>query len=270
MVRNNILLLATIITVNSWSQDVVLKGFVGTYPIEMTLRSSDKEKGLIEGEYNYKGKKNHLTLKGELLDGVIYMKEFYDGNQTGTFYLNHNDDTLFGTWVNNPKWFDVGLVIKSGNLNELYPKTVEVYAENTSSTVTGGYVYERYFINDMWFQENKPELEVGFNGGHAIIHELSPDSIEYTVEVICGPTYHFAFASGVAVRNGDRYIHEYDEGCTIYISFKNKDVLIESEDTGYACGFGARAYLSHTLTKVTDEYQFGEEVSIDQLKGIAE
>lgn len=259
-----------LITSLGFGQNVKLVGKVGNYPIEMEIHSTDSERGLFEGVYNYKGKKNHLTIKGEMMTGVMYMEEFYDGNETGSFYLHHTSDTLTGKWINHPKWFDVELIVKSGDLNSLYAKSLDEYAEDVSTDITGGYATETFFINELFFQEDRPEIEVGFNGGHAIIKELSADSIEYDVQVICGPTYHFAFAGGVAVKDGDVYVHTLTDECTVYIKFSEKKVYIEA-DGGYDCGFGARAYLAHTFTKITDRSDFyNEEVSIEDLKGISE
>lgn len=251
------------------SQEVKLVGKVGAYPIEMEIHSTDSERGLFEGVYNYKGKKNHLTIKGEMMAGVIYMEEFYDGNETGSFYLHHTSDTLTGKWINHPKWFDVELVVTSGNLYALYPKSLEEYAAEVSNDKTGGYATESAFINYMWFQEDLPNIELGFNGGYAIIRELSADSVEYELQVICGPTYHFAMADGIAIKNGDVYEHKVNDECNIFIKFSEKEVYIEA-DASYECGFGARAYLSHTFTKITERTDFEEEFFIDDLKGISE
>lgn len=269
MIKSIFILLLTFQTISTFAQDVVLHGDVGGYDIEMTLRSSDSITGDIEGHYHYKGKKNQLTLIGQNYDGNYFLQEQYKEDTTGYFYLEQFDDTLRGKWVNDPKWFEVELVVVSSDLSSLYPKPISEYTENTNSSYTGGYVNEFYFINQMWFEEDRPNIEIGFNGGHVIIDQISEDSIQYSAQVVCGPTYHFAFASGIAVRNGNDFTHQLDEECLITLTFSEKAVYIDAS-ASFECGFGARANLSHSFSKVTDHTDFSDDPTIDDLKGITD
>ncbi len=130
-----------------------------------------------------------------------------------------------------------------------------------SPGINGTYETEYYFINDMWFEEGKPDLEVGFNGGRAVIEKIDEDSLRFLVEVVCGPTYHIAYANGIAIRNPDAdqvYIYDNEDGCRIEILLDVKEVSM-SANAGMECGFGARAYLDHTFIKTKDEASFEEE-----------
>lgn len=255
-----IIILISIQSINAFSQHLNLKGQIGPYKIEMSLDKGEEENTLT-GKYNYQGKKNYLTLQGNIMDDIIYLEEYYNGNQTGTFYLEKMDDSLVGKWIQETKWYDVHLVATKSDNNVLDYYTIEERSHHVSPEVKGTYETEYYFINDLWFEEDKPNLEVGYNGGEAVLEKISEDSLRFMVEVVCGPTYHFAYANGVAVRNPEadqEYIYDNEDGCHIEILLDVKEVRM-SANSGMDCGFGARAYLDHIFFKTKDEASFEEE-----------
>lgn len=234
-----------------------LKGHVGTYPIEMELENGDST-NTIKGKYNYKGKKSFLSLKGELYDNVMHMEESFNGKTTGEFFLQRtNGDSLGGKWVQGTKSYDVTLIVVENDEAITYYGTEEKSA-TASDGVDGTYEVEWYFLNDMWFEEGKPDIEVGFNGGTAVIKQLDDKRIQFLVEAICGPTYHFAFASGEAIQTEEKpneYIYTNEDGCEIQIILGEKEVSMSSYQQ-MECGFGARAYLEHSFVKISDETNF--------------
>ncbi len=58
-----------------------------------------------------------------------------------------------------------------------------------SKGVSGGYADETFFINDMWFRDDNPQLEFGFNGGALVLEQIHEDSLKFWVNTISGPTY---------------------------------------------------------------------------------
>lgn len=236
-----------------------LNGRIGAYAVEMLIDSSDYEKGEFGGRYRYAGKTDDLALKGNVRGTCIFIEESFKGMITGRFYLEQTGDSLKGKWVMEPKWYDVDLVIQSGNRALLTAKSLKERSQETSAGITGTYRTESYWINDMFFSEESPALEVGFNGGSAVIQDLGGGSIRFRVEVVCGPTYHFATAEGTARKEGAGYVHrvEGEEDCIITIKFGDRTVDMKASAAGFGCGFGARAYLDHEFLKVGDKADFG-------------
>lgn len=239
------------------AQTCKLKGYIGNYPIEMELENGDST-NTIKGKYNYEGKTSFLSLKGELYDNVIYLEESYKGKPTGEFYVQRaNSDTLAGKWVQETRSYDVTLVVVENDEAITYYGTDEKSA-TASDGVDGTYEVEWYFLNDMWFEEGKPDIEVGYNGGTVVLKQLDETRIQFLVAVICGPTYHVAYASGEAFQTGDNpneYIYTNEDGCEIQIILGEKEVSMSSYQQ-MECGFGARAYLEHSFTKISDEANF--------------
>lgn len=222
----------------------------------MTLESSGQNK--LSGKYNYKGKTSFLDLSGDISEEILFLEESYKGKLTGSFYLEYREDSLVGKWAHENRSYDVGLAIASGDRSVLDYFGVEERSASCSDEVSGSYEIEYYFINDYFFEENKPTLEVGYNGAEAVLEKIDENQIRFYVEAICGPTYHYAFAEGIAKRvpeepNTFRYVNE--DGCEITIVLDIKEVSI-SANASMECGFGARAYLDHTLLKVSDEVNF--------------
>lgn len=249
-------LLMLLIGLSSVAQNVILTGFVGKYPIEMELWKVKGNK--IGGKYNYKGKTSFLNLSGSIYDNsILEMEESYGDEQTGTFFVEKYNDTLKGKWVSGTKWHNTYLLVKKGKLGDLSDNEIEILNKKTNKTITGCYVEDIHFINDMWFNDNNPQIEVGYNGGFIMVKELNKDSIEFTLQKICGPTYHFAFASGIATRINDstfRYQSqdEYsDDVCEFDITIsKDKTITTTQISSTSACGFGARAYADGIFTKI--------------------
>jgi hypothetical protein len=103
----------------------------------------------------------------------------------------------------------------------------------------------------MWISEDNLKPELGYNGGLLTVKERKDRNIDFIVEVVCGPTYHIAFANGMAMKTGSMYVYQNEDGCSITFEFKDKRVAVES-NSSMDCGFGARAYLSHNFVKVND------------------
>jgi len=251
-----IALLCLFVSVLSLAQGLKLVGNVGGYDIEMFIDSVDNITGEFSGKYRYLSQKNYLEIDGRNFDDVIYIEEYYGENMTGTFYLEMQSETLTGVWVNgdNTKSFDVELWAEDENFNYINVKSLIEYNAECSDKISGEYRTEYYFINDYFVTEDNPVYELGFNGGSATFEELEDGSLKFEIELICGPTYHFAIAEGIAVKQGDVYIYsanewETEENCEITFKFENKKVYASSS-ANYECGFGARAYMDHSLMKV--------------------
>jgi len=253
------------------SDTLFIEGFVGKYPIEMQITSSDYETGIFHGRYRYQNQKDFIELYGENYQQCVYMEEYVAGDTTGFFYLDRKADSLKGVWMINTKVFEVNLQIVSGNKELLKRKDLLDYSQHTNHAISGSYGNEYHWINDMWSSAENPYYEIAFNGGYLIIEERAKDSIQFEVEVICGPTYHFATASGMAAKTTieNQYVYrsqeEDGEQCVIVFEFTEKAVHIEAEYS-WVCSFGARAYLNHDFIKISNQTNFDDYISLDKIK----
>lgn len=232
-----------------------LDGKIGKYSIEMEINERDWKSGDISGKYRYAGKKSYLRLEGFTVNGDLVLEEYYDTTYTGVFYLSEENDKLIGKWIDakGVKWYDVSLAIGKGDRSLLRRKSLSDYQAETNNTISGSYGTDYYFINDMWFEEDKPNLELGFNGGFAVLDLISDDSLRVNANLICGPTYHFAYMSGIAVKQPDgKFKYANEDGCVIIVTVGEKEVELVA-NSSMDCGFGARAHMDHTLIKVSDE-----------------
>ncbi len=249
--------------------EVQLTGKIDKYPIEVAFNSFNRTTGELEGVYRYAGKRSYIQLKGQMVDRVIYLEESYKNEITGVFYLEENEKELTGTWISGSgnKSFDVTLNTNDNTFFPLSTKSLEEISElnEVSADLTGSYGVEFYWINDMWFSEETKQLELGFNGGFAVLEQLGTDSLHFQVEVICGPTYHFAMSDGIAYLKDTAYIYTNEDGCEISITGGGKRARL-SANMSFECGFGARAFLDHEFIKITDEPLFGENTSLEALK----
>lgn len=250
------------VTQSLFATDVITTGKIGNYPIEVTVENVDWVTGEVIGKYRYQNKTSYLTLAGQLYGSCVYLEESYHDKKSGTFYLDYNGEALSGKWIHELRAMDVSIDWTTELSNKLKYKQIGDYSAETNSTITGTYKTENYFLNDMWFTPENPQMEIGFNGGFAMIEEIHPDSIHFLVEVTCGPTYHIAYAQGKAAKIGsDNYyclfnVYEGDS-CEIYFNFSEKEAAIYTETTNvYSCEFGARAYLEHDFLKVDDAVDF--------------
>lgn len=246
------LVLLVMISFFSFSQDsLIYKGKIGKYSIELQLDKCNSENGIFEGKYRYEGKKSFLKLSGELTAPIIYMVETNKNDTTGYWYLEMIDDSIQGRWVGGNVSLPVVLSYVSGNKDFLKRKTEWDYNLQTDATLSGTYEVNLYFLNEMWVSEENLHPEVAYNGGDLIVQENENGTIDFTVEVVCGPTYHFAFADGVAEKKDYEYVYQTEEGCSISFVFNDKKVMVESNGS-MECGFGARAYLHHEFVKVSN------------------
>lgn len=250
---------------NSSASELKLSGKIGDYPIEMVFSSTNWTTGKISGKYRYQSKTKYIELNGQIFGNCLQLTETVKGEVTGEFYLEREADTLYGKWLSTKRHYDVRLLIESGDRTILKSKSLSDYKSEVTDRINGTYHNAHYFLNDMFLTDQNIEMEIGFNGGLAVIEKISNDSIYFQVNVGCGPTYHIAFAEGIAVKNkgSEKYTfkieNEYSEDlCTITIVFGKKEVSFEATE-GFACGFGARAYLSHTFLKTSEAFEFDEE-----------
>jgi hypothetical protein len=248
-------------------------GSIGKYAIEMEIPHIDKTKSTFDGRYRYLSQKEYLTIHGEFYDDCLYIIEFTKSDTTGEFYLQFDGDSLKGYWTHESKWFPVRMKVKSGSGKALQDKPLKEFASSTSTAINGSYGSGGAFLNDYWFQDENPQLELGFNGGYAVLETLGNDSLRFQVEMICGPTYHFATAEGIAFKKGDVYIYqgsgEWDAACEIRITIGERSIHIAANGS-MECGFGARAYLDDDFVKITDKVLFGTDVSLGKIKEEAE
>jgi hypothetical protein len=250
-------------------------GTIGKYNIEFEFLSIGWIDGVITGRYKYANKDKYLQLEGVMLGNCLQLTEYYGDESTGDFYLTFGEEnTISGKWIAAPKSYDVNLSYVSGDLSTLTCKSPEDYASCINTEVTGTYVNEFWFLNDYFFSEDNVQMEIGFNGGFLMIEDTRDDSINFKVEVICGPTYHIAYAEGRCKKKGDKakYVIPFEpygdetEGtdCVIEFEFSYGTVSVTANGS-FTCGFGARAYLDHTFTKVGNEINFDPDVPLEDL-----
>ncbi len=239
---------------------VELTGKIGKYSIEMFITQFDKSTKQFKGNYNYKGKKGALQLKGELKGNCIIIEEFFKNKSTGSFYLSkENGDSLKGFWrAENKDPLTVLFKYKNAETaKQLVSDDLITLNKSVSNDIDGTYKVEQYFISDLFH----PNIDLIFNGGTANFKKLGKDSLQFLVEMVCGPTSHIAYASGKAVKKGNVYIYKAnisgDDGkwCEITFTFSNKKVIAVA-NASFECGFGARAYLDNELIKVSNKPLF--------------
>lgn len=237
---------------SAFSQEpLVYKGKIGDYGVEVFFESCDPISGELIGKYRYEGKQSFLSLSGELTPPVIYMEEYFKEDTTGYWYIEIFGDSIKGLWIGNNNAAAVNLSYSSGDRSALRMKTEIDYNNEVNASLTGDYEVNIFFINDMWLSEDNLFPEIGYNGGLLTVKEKEDGNIDFVVEVVCGPTYHIAFANGLAIKSSNKYIYKNEDSCSITFSFKDKKVAVES-NSSIDCGFGARAYLSHEFIKVSN------------------
>lgn len=255
----------TLISLHTKAQfkPVELTGKIGKYSIEMFITQFDKKTSQFKGSYNYQGKKVGLQIKGEIKGDCITIEEFYKNKNTGSFYLSkENGDSLKGFWkAENKDPLTVLLKYKNAETaKQLAPNDYMSLNKNVSNDIDGTYKVEYYFVSDLFY----PNIDIVFNGGTANFKKLGNDSLQFLIEMVCGPTSHLAYASGKAVKKGNVYIYkanisgEGEKWCEITFTFNNKKVTAVA-NASFECGFGARAYLDHELIKVSNKPLFENE-----------
>lgn len=249
------------------AQQLALKGSIGKYPIEMelSLEKTSPLEATLAGRYRYQGKTAYLDLSGALLGGgLIHLTESYEGEETGNFYLEVSENALQGTWLGGSKYHEVSLDIVKGGIDpEDY--SLDRLTEQTSTDMEGSYATAVYFLNDMWFSEENPSLETGFNGGVVTARDLGSGKMEFAFQLVCGPTYHLAYFRGEAEQTGPlEYTFnaptEYgEEPCHLVFTFSEGKLSIEQKSPSWECGFGARAYADGEYQKVSDQVVESED-----------
>jgi len=250
---------------NAQFKTVELTGKIGKYAIEMFITQFDKSSSQFKGTYNYQGKKSSLQIKGDLKGDCIVIEEYFKNKSTGLFYLSKEDgDSLKGYWKAGTKDpMTVALKYKnSETAKQLVADNLMSLNKTVTNDIEGTYKAEYYFINDLFY----PNIECAFNGGTVNIKKLGKDSIQFLVEMVCGPTYHMAYAEGKAVKKGNEYVYkanisdeeDKDKWCQITFTFNNKKVKAVA-NASMECGFGARAYLDNELIKVSNKHSIAKE-----------
>lgn len=261
IIRNILLgILLLSLRTNAQFKPVELTGKIGKYSIEMFITQFDKSTKQFKGNYNYKGKKGSLQIKGELKGDCIIIEEFFKNKSTGSFYLSSEvGDSLKGFWKAENK-DPLAALLKYRNAEaakQLMPSDLMGLNKGVSNDIDGSYKIEQYFLSDLFY----PNIDVVFNGGTANFKKLGNDSLLFLVEMVCGPTSHIAYASGKAVKKGNHYLYKAnvsgddDKWCEIAFTFSNKKVTAVA-NASFECGFGARAYLDHELIKVSNKPVF--------------
>ncbi len=247
------------------AENLMLTGQIGTLDVELFITDNEWITGEIKGKYRYLTKNKFLKLSGQIQGNCFYIIESNEGQTTGEFYLTKSGDSLTGKWLSTTNYLDVRLVIVKGDKSLLKMKELKDFRSEVSDKCNGTYQNETYFLNDMYLSDDNLEMEIAFNGGKAVIEQISKDSIRFFVQVVCGPTYHIGVATGIAVKNQDNshykcIINDFNDQtpCIIILSLGDKEVRLDANE-GFACGFGVRAYLSHTFLKVTDDLEYDEE-----------
>jgi hypothetical protein len=267
---SRILLFLTLLAActSSLADTLKLSGSISDYPIEMEIVSANWTKGTFQGRYRYVSKVSYLAISGKVKGDYVEMTETYRDEQAGRFYLKRSQDSLIGIWTNRSKAISVSLLMGKKGKNMLDAKTLTDYSGVASSSISGSYGIEEYFWNDIWFTEQQADMEIGFNGGYALVQEIDEKTIKFQVEVVVGPTYHLAFAAGEAKKKGNKYVYEEwlaDKPCRVEITFSDMSVHMEANDS-FECGFGARASLGHSFQKIGDQVEFKMDQSLEQIK----
>lgn len=248
---------------------MVLNGSVDKYNIEMEISNFDPATNEINGKYKYATQKAFLELKGKVMGTTWMLEEFSKGKNTGTFYLNIDAGAASGWWTDEKIAYEVNLK-SDDDVAGINSFDAEYKSFNPGKGITGSYSTEYYWVNDFHNDPAQPALEIGFNGGYAVFEEQKNGNLKFQLEIICGPTYHFAYAEGIAEKKGKKYIYsssEYSDETPCEIVFTIDGNIIHAEaNQSMGCGFGARAYLSHDFTKFSDKFQMGEGVSLHNLK----
>jgi len=251
---------------------IIYVGRIDIYPIELEINTYDYQTGVISGRYKYVKQNKYIEIIGTVSYPCIHFEESYKGKVSGNFYVEMEPTTLNGFWTSATKTRKVELAVKSGDISKWKFKTLEDLSFKVTNSINGSYGNESYWINDYFATPDNPSVEIGFNGGYAVFKKVGVDSLEFQLEVICGPTYHFAYAVGIAVKQDSVYKYissEYaseDSSCEIIITFTEKQVHVIANQS-MDCGFGARAYLDHYFIKISESTVMEEDVSLSTLKG---
>lgn len=260
-----LLFLTTTLLLNLSVHARIIQGKIGHYSIMMEIEEVNWETGDFIGRYKYAHKNSYLSLRGIVKKQTIWMEEQYKNEISGHFFLSIENDTIKGEWISGKQMLDVQLYTKAEDLKGLETKSLSDYQKNVSYGLSGGYAVENYFINYIGYEENNPQLEIGFNGGTLILKRERDNKLRFSVYVICGQSYHIASLDGVATKISDKtYVYHSSSdpqtSCSVYFEVKEKEVYVRAVND-YYCMFGNAAYLNHTFKKITDRVDFSEGMS---------
>ncbi|WP_070137176.1 hypothetical protein [Crocinitomix algicola] len=263
--------IAKLVPANS---QVRVEGEIGKYPIAMVFSDLNYSTGVVNGRYRYKNQNNFLDLKGQIFGDCMYLEERFKNEVTGEFFLNLDRDSITGYWISGNSSHRVKLVTRPLDSTFFKVKTLEEFSQSCDMNIDGGYGNQNYFINDWFYSKDRPSVEMGFNGGTLLLEQIGEDSLKFDVNVVCGPTYHFASASGIAIRKSSNLFHSIvkvmeGDTCQIWLEIEEKKVHVWASETSFSCGFGARAYLDHDFIKITNKSRFDGEIWLEDLKQMA-
>jgi hypothetical protein len=234
----------------TFSNPLVYAGRMEGVPFELEILTYNPTNEEFTGRYKYIQQNKYLSLKGSTYEHCMEITETYKGKVTGSFYLEMNGNGCIGYWSNGERAREVEMSLIKGNRADwkIPLFTDKIIQEN--STLSGTYETQWSFVNSQFY----PAIEIGSNTCILWVEEINKQTIQFSVEAVCGPTYHFAFAEGVAIKQNNIYLFEstndYSEKCVIKFKFTANKVEVEANEST-ACGFGARAYLDHELHKIS-------------------
>lgn len=196
----------------------------GKIPIQMRLVNWGD--GMISGSYFYKKVGKKLDLAGEFTGTSTFKMQEYanNDNHSGTFTGNFTGiNKITGTWSNveGTKKFPFQLT------------AIKNVADNAGWTGT-------WYLNDVW------------DGGTLLVNNVRKDSFDFALNVF--RSGHLGEIEGTAARTGNQakfskkiIDSEENEKCGINFILKSGHIEIEQSSSGWACGFGMRAYASGTF-----------------------
>jgi hypothetical protein len=233
-----------------FSNPLVYSGRVGSLAIELEILAYDIKNETFSGRYKYIKHNKYIDFKGFTHEPCLEIEEKYKSKTTGHFYLEMDGNGCRGYWSNGERALEVELSLIRGNLKDWKIPKFSDKIISANQTISGTYETVWSFVNPQFY----PEIEIGYNGAYLTVEVINKDTIKFMVEAVCGPTYHFAYAEGFAVKRNDHYVYESkEEGydtCQIQLKFDKNEVSITANQS-MACGFGARAYLDHLVSKVS-------------------
>jgi hypothetical protein len=235
-----------------FSKPLVYAGRMEGLAFELEVIAYDRSKEEFTGRYKYIPHNKYITLKGHTYEHCLEMVESFKGKISGNFYLEINGNGCTGYWSNGERALEVEMSLIRGDIAEWKIPLFTDKIIQSNSNLSGTYETSWSFVNPQFY----PVIEIGSNACVLWVEEVSKETIQFSVEAVCGPTYHFAYAEGIAIKHHNYYVFEstddYSEKCIITFKFTENKVDIEANGS-IACGFGARAYLGHELYKVSLE-----------------
>lgn len=222
-----IFILNTLFAQTSIKDKPFLQNYEGTIngkiPIQMQIVNWGT--GDLVGNYFYKKVGKKLNLSGAFTGTTAFkLQEYANEKHTGTFVGTFADlQKISGTW---------------SNVEGTKKFPFQVTAIKTSKDNSGW--AGAWYLNDVW------------DGGTLLINNVRKDSFDFALNVF--RSGHLGEIEGTAFRSGNtakfsQAIVESDENekCGINFRFNGGQIEVEQLSSGFACGFGMRAYATGTF-----------------------